>query len=326
MAPKTSDIERQKAAKNDAFRFPQQEFREMLFPADVPVTVVFEAVLQACRIAGPPVSRVLWCVMPWNSIGRRYRALLAAFAVCADPQTLLAAPEKTLDHNAAYEHCLASVKRDAAAGLTEAEQWSAAGGGAAALDCAALALAQLKRYGEAAQTLENAARITAALAAKADLLDQAGNAWLLAEDPAKAESTLTSANALAPKDEDILTDRARARGAAKNWSGAFADLTAVIALDPDRADIYVLRASALHAEGKKAEARADIAHALAIYPGYPEALVERGAMRLETGDTAGARADWQDAAREAPDSDAGQTARARLNALPAAVRHPEHSR
>lgn len=226
-----------------------------------------------------------------------------------------AAPEKAVAPNAAYEHCLASVKRDAAAALAEAEQWSTNRGGAAALDCAALALVQLKRYGEGAQALENAARITAGVAARADLFDQAGNAWLLAGDPAKAESALSIAIQLAPKDEDILADRARARGAAKNWSGAFEDLTAVIALDPDRADIYVLRASALHAEGKKAEARADITHALAIYPNYPEALVERGAMRLETGDTAGARADWQEVAREAPDTDAGQAARARLDAL-----------
>ena len=226
-----------------------------------------------------------------------------------------AAPQKMVEHNAAYEHCLASVKRDPPAALAEAEQWSANNGGAAALDCAALALVQLKRYGEGAQALENAARITAGAAARADLFDQAGNAWLLASDPAKAETAFSSAIQLAPKDEDILADRARARGAAKNWSGAFDDLTAVIALDPYRADIYVLRASALHAEGKKAEARADIAHALAIYPNYPEALVERGAMRLETGDTAGARADWQQAAHAAPGTDAGQTARARLDAL-----------
>jgi len=218
------------------------------------------------------------------------------------------------------------VKRDAAAALTEAEQWSAAGGGGASLHCAALALVELKRYSEAAQALENAARITAGVAAKADLFDQAGNAWLLAGDPAKAENTLTTAIALAPKDEDILADRARARGTAKDWSGAFADLTAVIALDPDRADIYVLRASALHAEGKKPEARADIARALTIYPAYPEALVERGAMRLESGDAAGARADWQQAAREAPDSDAGQTARARLRQLsPQTRRSKDHN-
>jgi tetratricopeptide (TPR) repeat protein len=246
-------------------------------------------------------------------------ALLGALACCAFSQAS-APPEKTVEHNAAYEHCLASVKRDAQAALTEAEQWAAAGGGAASLHCAALALVELRRYSEAAQSLENAARITADAAPRANLLDQAGNAWLLGGDTAKAESTLTAALALTPKDEDILADRARARGATKNWSGAFEDLTGVIALDPERADIYVLRASALHAEGRKQEARADIAHALAIYPGYPEALVERGAMRLETGDTSGARADWQDVVREAPDSAAGHTARARLQELATPVR------
>jgi tetratricopeptide (TPR) repeat protein len=245
---------------------------------------------------------------------RKVAAALSAAACCAFSQAL-AAPEKTVQHNAAYEHCLASVKRDATAALTEAEQWAAVGGGAASLDCAALALVQLKRYAEAAQSLENAVRLSAASAAKAELLDQAGNAWLLAGENAKAESDFTAALAIAPKDEDILADRARARGAAKNWSGAFQDLTAVLALDPERADIYVLRASALHAEGKKEEARADVARALAIYPGYPEALVERGAMRMQSSDMAGARADWQEAAREAPDTTAGETARARLKAL-----------
>ena len=242
--------------------------------------------------------------------------MVIAAVVCACAQTSAAA-EKAIEHNQAYEHCLASVKQDAAAALNEAERWSAAGGGAASLDCAALALVELKRYGEGAQALENAANIAASPAAKADLLDQAGNAWLLARDTAKAESALTTALALVPKNEDVLADRARARGAAKNWSGAFDDLTAVLALDPERADIYVLRASALHAEGKRAEARADIAHALTIYPDYPEALVERGGMRLETGDTAGARADWQTAVREAPGTAAGEAARARLQQLSA---------
>lgn len=261
--------------------------------------------------------------MLWNGTCRRNRALLAALGFCVCPHTTVAATEKTVEHNAAYEHCLAEVKRDAKGALTEAEEWAAAGGGAASLHCAALALVQLKRYAEGAQSLENAARITADTAPKANLLDQAGNAWLLTDDAAKAEAALTAALALAPKDEDILADRARARGAAKNWSGAFEDLTAVLALDPDRADIYVLRASALHAEGKKKEARADIAHALAIYPGYAEALVERGAMRMESGDISGARDDWQQVAREVPDSGAGQTARARLQQLSAPAQRPK---
>lgn len=213
-----------------------------------------------------------------------------------------------------YDRCLALVKRDAARGIAEAQSWHAAGEGAAALHCEALGLANLKRYDEAARMLEDSAAAEArgAPGLRAQLLDQAGNAWLLAHDAAKAETALSAALAIEPRDEDMLSDRARERGLARNWSGAFDDLTAVLAIDPDRADVYVLRASALHAEGHKAEARSDISRALAIYPGYPEALVERGAMRLETGDRAGARADWQEAEKEAPDSDAGATARVRL--------------
>jgi tetratricopeptide (TPR) repeat protein len=256
--------------------------------------------------------------MLWKWMHQRIGAAFVTLCVCAYPYATVSASEKTVEPNAGYEHCLAEVKRDPTHALTEAEQWSNAGGGAASLDCAGLALAQLKRYGEAAQALENAAAITAATAPKTDLLDQAGNAWLLAGNTAKADGAFSKALELAPQNEDVLADRARARGAAKNWSGAFDDLTAVIALDPDRADIYVLRASALHAEGKRQQARVDVDHALQIYPGYPEALLERGAMRMETGDIAGARADWQQAAHEAPDSNAGQTARARLATIGAA--------
>jgi len=259
--------------------------------------------------------------MPRNAICRTSPTLLAVFAACATANA--AAPQKSVEPNAAYEHCLASVKRDPAAALSEAESWSTERGGAASLHCAALALVELKRYAEAAQTLENAARITAGVAARAQIFDQEGNAWLLAGDAAKADAALTEAVTLAPRDEDILADRARARGATNNWSAAIDDLNAVLALDPDRADAYVLLASALHAEGRKQEARADIAHALALYPGYPEALVERGAMRLESGDSAGARADWEEAAREAPQSDAGQAARARLQQLSAPSTKPQ---
>ncbi|HEX3664568.1 MAG TPA: hypothetical protein VHU23_04970 [Rhizomicrobium sp.] len=211
-----------------------------------------------------------------------------------------------------YDRCLELVKRDAAKASAEAGTWAAAGGGSAALHCDALALVEMKRYPEAAQRLEDAASSGVLPPLRADLLDQAGNAWLLAANAPKAEMALTGALASDPKNEDILSDRARERGLARNWTGAIQDLTAVLAIDPDRADIYVLRASALHAQGKKNEAQADIVHALNIYPNYPEALVERGAMKLEAGDRSGARADWQMAAHEAPDSDAGATARARL--------------
>ncbi|HWE06040.1 MAG TPA: tetratricopeptide repeat protein [Rhizomicrobium sp.] len=252
-------------------------------------------------------------------------ACLAAAALIAGACDAFAAKASPLDDPALggrnrYDRCLVLVKRDAARAETEAAGWSAAGGGAAALHCEALALVELKRFAEAAQKLEDAANQSAAAPSlRAELLDQAGNAWLLAGAAGKAESALSAALALEPKSEDVLADRARERGAAKNWTGAVGDLTSVLALDPDRADIYVLRASALHAQGRKAEAGADIGRALGIYPDYPEALVERGVMRLETGDSAGARADWLKTAQEAPDSDAASAALAHLKMLGAAT-------
>jgi tetratricopeptide (TPR) repeat protein len=222
-----------------------------------------------------------------------------------------------------YEHCVGLVQQDPTAAERNGADWVANGGGAAAFHCEALALVALKRYGEAAGKLDlAAAEKSAGIAMRSELLDQAGNAWLLAGQADKAEASLTMALSFAPQNEDVLADRARARGLRKDWKGAEADLTAVLALDPNRADIYVLRASARHAQGRKADASADLAHAFDIYPDYPEALVERGTMKLESGDVAGARADWQLAASAAPDSDAGTTARERLSAIKASAKPP----
>src|ERR1700722_19981527 len=290
-----------------------------------------------CRIAGPSATLALFSLIRLafcRSVFVMTDQVLLRNASIATLATALvlsaaypAAAASALDDPALagknrYDRCLELVKRDAAKASVEAAAWASAGGKAAALHCEALALSALKRYPDAAQKLEDAASSGALPPLHAELLDQAGNAWLLAGEPAKAETAFTSALGFDPRNEDILSDRARERGTAKNWTGAFEDLTAVLAIDPDRADIYVLRASALHAQGKVSEAGADIAHSLDIYPNDPEESVERGTMRLESGDRAGARADWQMAAREAPDSDAGVTARARLAQL-AALSQPK---
>jgi tetratricopeptide (TPR) repeat protein len=238
--------------------------------------------------------------------------LLGLSQVHASPASPLDDP--SLTGSSRYERCLTLAKTNARDAASAAETWHGAGGGAAALHCEALALTALHRYGEAATKLDQAAVI--APGGEHDLrialYDQAGNAWLLAGNPEKAEASLNIAVTLSPRDEDILFDRARARAARKDWSGAESDLTKLLALDGDRADAWVLRASARHAEGRRAEASADVAHALAVYPDYPEALVERGTMKLEAGDAAGARADWQTAIHAAPNGDAASAARQHL--------------
>jgi tetratricopeptide (TPR) repeat protein len=241
-------------------------------------------------------------------------------AAAADVSTL---DNQSLIGNSRYARCLDLVKRDAGRALEAAEAWHGAGGGAAAQHCSALALTALRRYPEAAQQLDEAAHDAMAgdASIRAELLDQAGNAWMLAGRADKAVASLSGALAFAPNDADLLFDRARAHALAKDWAGAEADLSAIIAADPNRADVLVLRASARHAEGRKADARADLERALGVYPDYPEALVERGEMKLEAGDNAGAAADWQQVLRDAPDSDAGSAARAHLTELGSAGGH-----
>jgi tetratricopeptide (TPR) repeat protein len=215
-----------------------------------------------------------------------------------------------------YARCVDLVRNDPHEAVSAAETWHNNGGGAAALHCEALGLTALHRYAEAAVKLDQAALIAPG-DIRVALYDQAGNAWLLAGNPDRAETSIDSALALSPHDEDILFDRARARAARKNWSGAEQDLSLLLQLDSNRADAWVLRASARHAEGRKAEANADIARALAVYPDYPEALVERGAMKLEAGDVNGARADWQAVLHNAPNGDAAAAARDHLAAMTA---------
>jgi tetratricopeptide (TPR) repeat protein len=216
-----------------------------------------------------------------------------------------------------YDRCLKLVERSPGVAVDEARTWYANGGAAAAQHCEGLALVQLKRYAEAAEKFEDAAK-NGALGSPQErgaLLDQAGNAWLLAGKPDKADADLSAALGYTPKDEDTLADRARARGLRKDWVGADADLTAVLALDPNRADVLVLRASARHAEGRKRDARADIDRALAVYPDYPEALLERGTMEFEAGDADSARMDWQQVLYDAPGTGAADEAKVRLQSL-----------
>jgi tetratricopeptide (TPR) repeat protein len=244
-------------------------------------------------------------------------ALVVAAALPAAAADVSALDSKSLIGNSRYDRCLDLVKRNAESALEAADAWRTAGGGAAAEHCSALALTALRRYPEAAQKLDDAAHeaMAGTASVRADLLDQAGNAWMLAGRADKAVASLSGALAFSPNDADLLFDRARARALGKDWSGADADLSAIVSLDPNRADALVLRASARHAEGRRTDADADIERALSVYPDYPEALVERGAMKFEAGDKAGAAADWQQVLREAPDSDAGAAARAHLAEL-----------
>ena len=239
-------------------------------------------------------------------------AILLTGLWCMSAHAAVAAP-KSLPDRAHYNNCLAASSTHPAAALADAESWVKSGGGVPAAHCAALALVSLKRYGEAGTRLDRIAVDPSVpdVSFRADLFTQAGNAWLIAGNGAKAAKSFTSALSLSSGDADLFADLARAQAMQRNWQEADLSLGAALNMSPRRADLLVLRASARRALKRYAAARDDIAAALKLKPGDGAALVERGLLRRQLGDIGGARRDFQTALK----SDAAAEARANLEAL-----------
>jgi tetratricopeptide (TPR) repeat protein len=215
-----------------------------------------------------------------------------------------------------YRRCLADSGTKPAAALSEAEAWSRSHGGVPAQHCAALALVTLKRYAEAGARLDKIAAGPDKLEAsfRVDLFDQAGNAWLLAGDGARAVQSFSGALALSSGDADLFADLARAQAMRRDWPEVVLDLNAALQLSPRRADLLVLRASARRALKSYRDAGADIDAALKLKPGDGEALLERGLLRRQLGDLGGARRDFEAAVKSGPGNVAAQ-AKANLEDL-----------
>jgi tetratricopeptide (TPR) repeat protein len=217
-----------------------------------------------------------------------------------------------------YERCMALARKDPAAAWERALAWRSDGGRHPAEHCAAVALLGLKQYAEAGKRLEalaDAMRKTAPAPLQGEVLGQAGQAWFLAGDAARAHAVLTAALALAPDDPDLLTDRAAAAGALGKNDEVIADMGKVLARDPRRTDALTFRASALRQLQRLDPALADIQQALKLAPDQPEALLERGNILRLKGDAAGARRDWLRVGMVAPGSEADAAAKTNLEKL-----------
>lgn len=247
--------------------------------------------------------------------GAALAILAASIAAPAAAQHL---PAVEAEH---YARCMNAAHENPAAALDSAQAWRATGGGHPAEHCAAVALIGLKRYAEAGKRLDKLAEAMAKDPAelRAEVLDQAGQAWLLAGKAAHAEASLTAALALAPDDPGLLTDRAEAFAAEKRYQPAIADLSRALARDPNRPDALVFRAAAYRAIGQLGPALRDAEAALKLAPDDSDALLERGNIRRLTGDDAGARQDWRRVVALAPGTPAGKAAHdnlARLDQAP----------
>ncbi len=216
-----------------------------------------------------------------------------------------------------YAECitLASTAPDDA--FEAALSWQQDAGGDAARHCAAVALLGKGLYREAAERLETLAQtmLLPASALLADVLAQAGQAWLLADDTARAHAAQSAALELEPGNIELLIDRGFTLAQAQNYWEAIDDLNRASELAPERSDILVYRASAYRYVDAFDLALIDVEAALKSDPQDLEGLLERGILRRLSGDDAGARADWLKIVTLAEDSPAADAARANLERL-----------
>ena len=263
--------------------------------------------------------------VPKRCGARNYGALLCslfitAAAAAAEPAgspTRPVGPRNAEADAATYDRCLKLAKQNPGAAQSLAQTWHEQGGAHPAEHCAAVALVGLKRYKEAATRLEALAQAmtSAPTGLRADVFDQAGQAWLLAGDAVRAYAAAGQALGLQPNDSELLLDRAEAAASAGYYDKAVADLDHVLKADPGRVEALIYRASANRALNRPDAALADVEKALALTPNSVPGLLERGNIRWLNGDLEGARADWERIGQIAPGSQADMAARANIEHL-----------
>lgn len=179
-----------------------------------------------------------------------------------------------------YKDCLARVDQDPQQAFEFAITWRDEGGGAAAHHCIALALLDQGHIEEAALRLEKLALLPDAgtAAVRAEILAQAGHAWLLSGRPAEADVDFTSAIDLNQSNPQLYFDRAQASYARGMWDAVVVDTTKAIGLNRQFADAYVLRATARRSKGDLAGASHDVERALHLDPQNVGAALERAEL------------------------------------------------
>jgi len=216
-----------------------------------------------------------------------------------------------------YDACVAMTESDAEEAFEEAIAWRDLGGSSPAEHCAAMALLAMGYSEEAAARLDALARKpeSGTEEQRAELLLQAGDAWLLARRGDIAEQTFSAALTLTPRSADAWAARARARAMQEDWAQSLSDLNSAITYNNDKPEFFVLRSAAHEALGHETLARRDIETALDLDPNSPDALAERGMMRAAEGDKDGAREDWIKVLIGAPESAAADVARLGIERL-----------
>jgi tetratricopeptide (TPR) repeat protein len=232
---------------------------------------------------------------------------------------------------AAFRECTFLVKKDAQQAISTASDWRMKGGGSLARQCLGLAYVELGRWAPAATAFEQAARDaeTKQDNRRADFWVQAGNAWLAAEEGAKAiaafDAALATTNLTPELRGEVHLDRARANVALGNLAPARADIDKGLELVAKDPFAWYLSAALAIREGNMARAASDIAKSVELAPDDPDVLLQAGTVAGTTGDVASAKNYYARAVRLAPNSEAGRAAQAALTAAaqPAPPEEPD---
>jgi tetratricopeptide (TPR) repeat protein len=217
-----------------------------------------------------------------------------------------------------YHACLALATSDPKAAEAEADRFRTAGGGAKARQCQGMAYAQDARWGDAANAFEAAARDADAIhdPLGARYWAQAGNAWLAAGDPVKAQTALTTAITAGTLDTfgrgEALLDRARAQVAAGRAASARGDIDSALEAAPKDPLAWLLSATLARRMNDLPRAQNDIAEAVKLSSDDGSVQLEAGNIAALAGDGDGARTAWQAAVRLAPGTATADNARAAL--------------
>lgn len=222
-----------------------------------------------------------------------------------------------------YEVCLMTAKNEPEKGFEMAGKWLALGGGPPARHCEAIALVGMKEYTTAATRLEELAALNEEESVRAGVLSQAGQAWLLQGDLARALDVQTKALDAMPvrnrQHANILVDRAATYADAGKYSDAVLDLDASLAIEPKNPDALAFRASARRHLNDVEVALVDAEQSVALDPHNIIGLLERGIIYKLKKRNDDARQDWLRIIQLAPDSEAGKAARTNIERMDVVV-------
>lgn len=216
-----------------------------------------------------------------------------------------------------YDRCLTMAVKTPGDAFEEALAWQSQGGGEAARHCAAVALLYNNQPEAAAVRLEQLAQDMRLQppARRAEVVAQAGRAWMQGRELSRAVGAYTAALELSPDNPEIWIDRAEAYANASNYWEAIDDLNHAVELDRRRVDAYTFRAAAYRLVKEYGLAMEDASKAIELNARVADAWLERAILNRLRSDIPAARRDFLQVLVLDPDGPAGDAARANIEAM-----------